>query len=250
MPTNSNDFSIVIAQELYNSQDKFPVDFDIAWKWLEYSTKGNAKRVLLSGVFIEGTDLIINQELGSLAIPRPSEKIYLTVDCFKMWAMMSGTEKGKQVRLYFLECEKIAKAIEVKPKTAIELAEEQLLLITKQVELLKEIEAKNQQLALANSQIEILEEVNLEQAEVIDELFDYSSIIRIAKYNNCSEKTFSWHKLKAASLALNLEIKKAPCPRYGTKNLYSHDVWRFAYPGYKLPEDNQSSNIIPFPKVN
>ncbi len=118
MPTNSNDFSIVIAQELYNSQDKFPVDFDIAWKWLDYSTKGNAKRVLLSGVFIEGTDLIINEKrrenIGSSHFGGKQvttvEVIKLTVDCFKMWAMMSGTEKGKQVRLYFLECEKIAKA--------------------------------------------------------------------------------------------------------------------------------------------
>ncbi len=74
MPTNSNDFSIVIAQELYNSQDKFPVDFDIAWKWLDYDKKGNAKQALLSCGFTADIDFLINQELGSLAIPRPSEK--------------------------------------------------------------------------------------------------------------------------------------------------------------------------------
>ncbi len=117
MTTNSNDFSIVIAQELYNSDNPFPVDFDIAWKWLEYSTKGNAKRVLLSGGFIESTDFIINDESDNHAGLSPQEKavlarkesIFLTVECFKSWAMLSSTEKGKQVRLYFLECEKIAK---------------------------------------------------------------------------------------------------------------------------------------------
>jgi hypothetical protein len=113
-------------------------------------------------------------------------------------------------------------AIATKPKTALELAKEQVRLL--------------EQLELQQAQIKILEEVAEQQAEVIDELFDYSSIIRIAKYNNCSEKAFTWQKLKAASQALGVEIKKAPCPRYVTKNLYSHDAWRLAYPGYKLPE--------------
>jgi hypothetical protein len=97
--------------------------------------------------------------------------------------------------------------------------------------------AKNlQEIALQAKHIELLEGDNLRQAEVIDELFDYSSIIRIAKYNGCDEKAFSWHRLKAASKTIDAEIKKVPCPRFGMKNLYSHDAWRLAYPGYKLPE--------------
>jgi hypothetical protein len=93
-----------------------------------------------------------------------------------------------------------------------------------------------EELELAEAQVKLLEQDNERQAEVIDELFDYSSIIRIAKYNQCSEKEFNWRKLKVASQALNLEIKKVPCPRFETKNLYSHDVWRLAYPEYKVPE--------------
>jgi hypothetical protein len=113
-------------------------------------------------------------------------------------------------------------AQEIKPKTALELAKEQVKLL--------------EQLELQAIQIQQLEEETGRQAEIIDELFDYSSIVRIAKYNQCSEKAFSWRKLKAASTVLGLEIKQAPCPRYGTKNLYSHDAWRFAYPGYRMPE--------------
>lgn len=86
--------------------------------------------------------------------------------------------------------------------------------------------AENEQLQKENEQL----------SEAVDELFNYSSIIRIAKFNNCSEKEFSWRKLKSLSKAMNVEIKKVPCPRFETKNLYSHDVWRFAYPNYKLPE--------------
>lgn len=74
------------------------------------------------------------------------------------------------------------------------------------------------------------------QAEVIDELFDYSSILRIAIFNKCKETDFDWHKLKAASKALGLETKKVPCPRFRTKNLYNHKAWKLVYPETPLPE--------------
>lgn len=93
----------------------------------------------------------------------------------------------------------------------------------------KELEQLEQEKAL-------LETENHQLSEAVDELFNYSSIIRVAKFNNCSEKAFSWRKLKAASLAMKLEIKRVPCPRYEYKCLYSHEVWRYVYPKYKLPE--------------
>ncbi|MFM6673166.1 MAG: BRO family protein [Dolichospermum sp.] len=82
----------------------------------------------------------------------------------------------------------------------------------------------------------ILERQNEQLSEAVDELFDYSSIIRVAKFNGISESRFKWHRLRAVSVQLGLEIKKVPCPRFGEKNLYSHDVWRVAYPGIPLPE--------------
>jgi prophage antirepressor-like protein len=110
----------------------------------------------------------------------------------------------------------------IKPKTALELAKEQ-------VKLLEQIEV--QQLIIDEQEKDLLR-----QAEVIDELFDYSSILRIAIFNGVSEKLFSYHRLKAVSKMLKMEIKSVPCPRFVKKNLYSHDVWRYAYPEYKLPE--------------
>jgi phage anti-repressor protein len=214
-------FSIQIAQNLIDSSEQFPVDFDVAWQWLDYSRKDPAKRFLIEN-FEEGVDFHISVELGSVAVPRPTEKILLTIDCTKMWGMMCGTAKGKEVRRYFLECERIAKKAITKPKTALELAKEQ-------VKLLEQIELQNQVIA-------DLETENEHLAEAVDELFSYSSIIRVAKFNNCSEKAFEWRKLKAASKAMGLEIKQVPCPRFQVKNLYSHDVWRFVYPEYQLPE--------------
>ena len=105
---------------------------------------------------------------------------------------------------------------------------------------LVESEEAKEQLKLENSileaQVEDLIEDTERQSEIIDELYDYSSIIRIAKYNDLSEKNYSWRKLKAASKVLGLEIKVAPCQRFGYKNIYSHDAWKAAYPKINLPE--------------
>lgn len=95
-----------------------------------------------------------------------------------------------------------------------------------------ELEAK-ERLAIEN---QLLIQENEELSEAVDELFSYSSIIRVAKFNNVSEKQFNWRKLKAVSMQMGLEIKQVPCARYVTKNLYSHDAWRIAYPDFLLPE--------------
>ena len=120
-------------------------------------------------------------------------------------------------------------SIESKPKTAIELARENLKIMESQIKLLEEIEIQK---SIIESQEKDLEK----QSEIIDELYNYSSIIRVAKYNKCSETKFNWRRLKSVSESMGLEIKVAPCPRYTTKNLYSHDAWRVAYPEYALPE--------------
>lgn len=73
------------------------------------------------------------------------------------------------------------------------------------------------------------------QSTALDDLFDYSSIIRVAKHNNCNEKAFNWRQLKNACVTLGLDIRKAPCPRYGTKNIYPHAAWSFVYPEAALP---------------
>lgn len=82
----------------------------------------------------------------------------------------------------------------------------------------------------------LLEQQNEQLSEAVDELFNYSSIVRVAKFNGIPETRFKWHRLKAVSTQMGLEIKKVPCPRFVEKNLYSHDAWRVAYPGIPLPE--------------
>lgn len=102
-------FSIELAQQYYESPEQFPVNFDDAWVWLGYSRKDNAKRILTTE-FLQDVDFSSSLRKTPSG-GRPSETIMLTIDCFKSLGMLSGTEQGKQIRQYFLHCEKVLKQI-------------------------------------------------------------------------------------------------------------------------------------------
>ena len=114
--TDLNLFTHLTAQKLFESQEQFPVDFDYAWQWLGYTRKDNAKRTFFTLGFVTGIDanILIKEEVrfeGDREVIRESEKIYLTCECLKQWGMMAGTDKGKEIRMYFLECENQLKNI-------------------------------------------------------------------------------------------------------------------------------------------
>ena len=105
-------FSQNLAMVMVQSAEQFPVDFDNAWKWIGCSRKSDAKKALLSAGFIEGLDFqVLRQTPQNAKGGRPKEFIKLAIDCFKSFGMMAGTEKGKQIRQYFLECEKQVKTV-------------------------------------------------------------------------------------------------------------------------------------------
>lgn len=221
-------FSIELAQRLVESENTFPVNLDQGYVWLGYAQKQNALNTLKS-YFEEGVDFICSS-MKSLTGGRPSHSYYLTIETFKEMGMLAKTSQGKQVRKYFLECEKIAKQKALTtPKTYIEA-----------LKALVASEEAKEQLRLQNSilenQVLDLELDNERQAEIIDELFNYSSIVRIAKLNNISEKQFNWRRLKSTCEVLKLEILQAPDSKFGIRNLYPHEAWKIAYPAVKLPE--------------
>jgi anti-repressor protein len=115
---------------LFESKEPFPVDLDLAWVWIGYAQKKNAVETLES-VFEEGIDfsqLSLERKPNSISTSSPQwekmtpkeraayasakgiaakkQKIFLTVDCFKQLGMMAQTPQGKQIRRYFLDCEK------------------------------------------------------------------------------------------------------------------------------------------------
>jgi hypothetical protein len=94
---------------LLQSEEQFPVDFDVAWAWLGYTRKSNAKDKLVKS-FVEGQDFC-RKWSKSPDGGRSKQLIMLTINCFKQLAMMAGTEKGASVRRYFLDCEEKLKQI-------------------------------------------------------------------------------------------------------------------------------------------
>jgi phage anti-repressor protein len=114
-----------VALALYQDAEQFPINFDDAWQWLEYSRKDSAKRFLTDN-FIKGVDFHIlvgsDNHAGlsaqEIAIASRQEQIKLTVTCLKEWGMMAGTARGKEIRRYFIECERIAKEQSI-PQLAI-----------------------------------------------------------------------------------------------------------------------------------
>lgn len=102
---------------LIKSDHPFPVDFDIAWHWLGYARKDNAKRLLEK--CIHGVDYQCYQSTATTKGGGIKHMIMLTVECFKHLAMQAGTPRGKEVREYFLRCEKIAKEIPTREARAM-----------------------------------------------------------------------------------------------------------------------------------
>lgn len=107
------------ALVLLESQEDFPIDFDDAWRWLGFSTKQKALEKLKAH-HIEGLEfLTVGLKTSSKKGGRPSEHILLTTDCLKTMGMMAGTEKGREIRRYFLECEHQLKQIAQKAQPIV-----------------------------------------------------------------------------------------------------------------------------------
>ena len=94
----------IIAQ----SGERYPVDFDEVWQWVGYAKKQNAVELLKTN-FEEQLDFL-PQKVKSTG-GRPLQGYCLTVDCFKAFCMMAGTERGKEVRKYYLAVEKALAAM-------------------------------------------------------------------------------------------------------------------------------------------
>lgn len=140
------DFSIELAKTLLDSNDEFPVDLEQAWQWLGYSTKQKALKTL-EFYFEEKVDYIFkidelnsqdenNQMVKKPRAGRSSHLYFLTTNCLKEFGMIARTAKGKEIRKYFLECEKIAKqAIEQQQSQLIQESTELPLILPTEKEL-------------------------------------------------------------------------------------------------------------------
>jgi phage anti-repressor protein len=132
------EFSLDLAIRLYESEEQFPVNLEVACEWLGFSRKDVAKRKLIKN-FVEGEDYRVHQVAESA--PQGGlthyEDIWLTTNCLKELGMMAGTPKGKQIRKYFIQCEEIAKqAFKIIPQLQqqIQQLQQQVATLTEQIQ--------------------------------------------------------------------------------------------------------------------
>lgn len=99
--------------ELISSANRFSVNFDVAWDWSDFPNKRKAEKVLRK-YFSEKEDFSVKFppfEINSNRTDSPSNSrvIQISVDCWKSFALMSNTLRGRQLRQDILQCEAIVK---------------------------------------------------------------------------------------------------------------------------------------------
>ena len=141
----------------------------------------------------------------------------ISIDMAKELSMIQRTEKGKQARLYFIECEKKLKTIDNKAQLLLDIYNggEKAIAASKK---LHEIEAAPIKAELKEANIQLQKDKQ------------WWSIKRTAIMTNTSWKDYSWKKLKAASLETGHEVKKVFDANFGAVNAYHEDAWKEVYP--------------------
>ncbi|GAQ91171.1 hypothetical protein KFL_007380050 [Klebsormidium nitens] len=99
------DLGRVFVRAFNDKGQRYPIDFDNAYVWLQYGRKDSALRALKCRLG-EVTDYIIilgkNQESKSENRGPAPDKYYLTMEAFFMFALRASGERGDIVRRFFI----------------------------------------------------------------------------------------------------------------------------------------------------
>lgn len=114
---------VFAALEAERNGEQFPIDLDDVWQPLGYVEKRNCLDSLKS-YFKEGLDFS-SSGTKSPSGGRPSHRVCLSCDCYKMLGMVAKTDEGDNVRRYFVSVEKAYIAnLERQLKASIEPSDE------------------------------------------------------------------------------------------------------------------------------
>lgn len=105
-----------ITFALLKSDKQYPVDFDDAIEWWDCRTKDGEpmeRRNLVRDLkkdYYKAADYHSLKSERMVKLPqgggRRLIKYYLTIECFKMMGMQVSGERGREIRRYFLDCER------------------------------------------------------------------------------------------------------------------------------------------------
>jgi phage anti-repressor protein len=155
----------------YNQTNDFVIDLDNIWKWLGFSQKAMAKRLLENS-------FVINKDYKSLLCRSAEQKtetrgghnketILLTIRTFKLFCIKSGTEKANEIHEYFVRLEDIMNQI----------VQEEC------IELKRQLEETNK-----NFDKKLLTEKALQKQDILLKRYGYNSslvyIVKVKTYKN------------------------------------------------------------------
>lgn len=100
-------FSIYLAYK-NNKDNEFIIDFDDIYKFVGFTTKGHAKRLLVKE-FLKDIDYIIRvyKDNKNLLGGRPKEQILLTIKCFKKFCLKANTSEAEKIYDYYIQLEEV-----------------------------------------------------------------------------------------------------------------------------------------------
>ena len=157
--------------------------------------------------------LVENEDFISVAFLQPSGQnaidYAISINSAKEIAMLNGGDKGKQARLYFIECEKQL----TKPMSQIDI-------LVQSVQLLQE-----QSNRIDNVEAQLLEIKNKPQINAPIEHFSIMGYCRnMHKQISIEEAKTYGAKCRKMCNELGMVIGKVPDPRFGSVNTYPLDV--------------------------
>lgn len=216
---------------MLENQSDFVVDFELIWRWLGYSRKAKAKEHLTKN-FDQNVDYkVLHHEVQNSTGGRPQQVVYVTIDCFKSFCMLSQTAQGKQVRLWYLQIEKEWRELKAQqPKSSLDALVEMVSQMVEQERRQKQLES---QLALEAQRVDRLQELVEQHDAELDRVFSpnggYYSILGYAKlkgWGGISTQEAAKLGRMASDLCkkMGLSITKVRDARYGEVGTYPESV--------------------------
>lgn len=133
-----------------NNGTEFPVDLDIAWQLAGYKKKQDGVLSVQSNL-IDGVDFLRSTVKNPSGKGRSIIQIKMSCDGLKQFCLLARTDQGRQIRQYFIECEKKWKLTQKMFPQVAQSVED--IRLEKQIELEK-IKLANNQTILANNQLD------------------------------------------------------------------------------------------------
>ena len=175
----------------YDTKNDFVVDLDDVWKWIGFSKKYNAERILETHFNCEIDYKKSAPQIGGATSDKPInggqniKKIMMTIRCFKSLCLKAQTKKASEIHEYYMKMEEVLHEVIEEEGTELKhKMEEQKRLLDKQ----KEEQTKlKQQLDKKTEELRITPE--LERHRVL--LKEYGSIngslVYIVRIKQCEQ---------------------------------------------------------------